>query len=904
LLLRQGTGATQTDAFTLQGAFVVAVAPGLMTLSASAFVQVLGLGSLATTGAFQFTSAGAAGFVTLGATLGNTNAVTRTGSGYSFDGRFRIEFNTTNALVNNVGGSGQNLAAGTFVRIVISGTNLTDPATLTLGAVRMSALFTLEAGTATVGTLPAAVLAITATNATLSVVAGSTTLFSMSADGALLLSSIGIAAKITLGASAESGPGYAFSGSFTLEANTMNAAIPTIITKTKSRSCPYVRIRVAGPGGTGNATLTVAGVNLVGTFTLTAGNQTINGTSQVALSLDATATLQLRAGGVRVFDLSVDGALLVFSGGTAVRLTVTQSTGGAPDTTLGFTVDSGMTFTFEAYTAASGSVTIPGTTGGAINAGLRVIATGNLNALGFTLTGAFSFAVGTITTGGTTQTGMLVTVGTATTPVTTTLGVGSTTFFTFTASGALQISSFGFAARLTLTSAAGASSVTFGQNATANGFSTTATFFFEANTTNRTTAITGIESGVFVRFGGTGTLAFRLAGADVFVATATLQFADSGSNLSLRIAGTVAVGFLGSFTVDRTLTLSVGGLAGVLELNTGASVALAGTRFDFNGRIQLQINTTSAALNRPSLVNIGSTAANPPVTVQNISVAGNTVSLLIAGRLQLQQGSGSGTDAFFADGNFVLTKSGANYSMSGDVRVDLSFLGRMIGTFGLTISSAGMAGVVRLAAGANTTLTGGAGFDVSGYFSLEFNTTSAAVPIVNGRVQVNDSHVVVLSGSVPLLENVTIDPFTVQLFVAGEIQLFQGSAQTDSFRLFGGISFAISTTGLHVVGDVALSVPRLTDLAGSVDFQMSAAGIVASITVGGSGQTTIDRTGFEVNARFRLEVNTTAGGGPIQRIRTDSATGAVVLSNGSPVFDTTGQFRHTVRLFCGRQHHL
>jgi hypothetical protein len=895
LLLRQGEGRDQTDAFLLRGGFEIGLSASALTLNALAFVEVLGLGTFAVGGAFQINSAGAAGILNLGAAPGSSATVTRAGSGYSFDGRFRLEFNTTGIAVTNVAGSGQNLVAGRYVRVLITGNNLGDPAVLALGAFQMSARFSLEAGTATVGGRATAVLAVTATDATLRVISGATNLFSMSADGALLLTPSGIAAKIALGANTATGPGYGLSGQFIFELNTTTLAIPTISGKTVDLAAgPYTRIAITGVGGTGNATLTVGGVNLVGQFTFTAGNQIINGTSQLALTLTAKAVLQLRAAGVRVFDLNLDGALAVFSGGTAAQLAVSQSAG--PEAVLGFTVSGGMAFTFEVFTAASGSVTLPKASS-PINAGLRIIANGSMTLGGFTLTGAFGFQVGQITTGGASQTGLLVTVGTAAVPVTTALRVGETTLFTFTASGALQVSSFGIAARLTLTSGAGVSNVTFGQNATANGFSVTGSFFFEVNTTNRTTAIAGIEAGVFVRFGGTATMGFRLAGVDAFTATGTLQFAVSGSNLSLRIAGSVNAGFLGSFSVDRTLTISAGGVVGVLDIGTGANASLTGARFSFNARLQLQINTTSTAVTLAvARVDINSTAATPEVTVQSVTVAAGTVSVLVAGRLQLQQGSGaSATDAFLADGNFTVTKSGANFAMAGDARVDLRFLGRMTGAFNVTVTSGGVAGVVRLANHANTTLNG-AGFRLNGFFSLEFNTTSASVTVTAGRVAFIENTVLVSNGAVQY-QDVTIPAFTVRLFVGGEIQLLQGAGQTNSFRLFGGMGLEVSASGLRVRGDLVLDLLRLANLSGSVDFQMSSAGIAATITVGTSGQTTVDRTGFVLNARFRLEVNTTASSATVQRIRVDATTGAVVFSGGVPVVDNITLPARTVRLF-------
>jgi hypothetical protein len=168
-------------------------------------------------------------------------------------------------------------------------------------------------------------------------------------------------------------------------------------------------------------------------------------------------------------------------------------------------------------------------------------------------------------------------------------------------------------------------------------------------------------------------------------------------------------------------------MVGVLRAATATNATLVGTGFDFNARLQLQINTTSSVQAvSVARVDIASTAATPPVANQTVNLSSGTISLLIAGRLQLKQGTGaSQTNAFFADANFILTSSGTTFSMSADARVDVQFLGRMTGTFSVTISSAGMAGVVRLANHANSTLNG-VGFRVNGYLSLEFNTSGSA----------------------------------------------------------------------------------------------------------------------------------------------------------------------------------
>ena len=702
----------------------------------------------------------------------------------------------------------------------------------------------------------------------------------MSASGALLLASTGIAAKITLGGSTTNGPGYTFSGGFTFELNTTTLAIPTIAGVTVNLDPgPYTRISITGPGGTGSATLTIGGVNIVGTTTLTAGSQVINGTSQNALTLTTSGTLQLRANGVRVFDLGISGALAVFSGGTAARLTLTQSAG--PDAALDFTfgLQANTSFTFEVFTGASGSVTIPNQT--PINAGLRVIASGNMALGGFLLGGTFTFQLGAITIGGATQTGVLATLTNGVALLT----AAGVPMFTFNASGALQISSTGVAARLALTTSGGASSASFTQtNNLGHGFRVDGTFFFEVNTTGLSTAIAGIEAGTFVRFGGSGSITFRVAGVDTFAATGTLQFKTNGATTNLRVAGSVALGFLGSMTVDASVTIMFNGffgVFGVLEAATATNNTLTGTGFNLNARLQLQINTTTTAqVISVDRVDINSTAATPPLVTQNVSIPAGVVSLLAAGRLQLRQGSGAGaTDAFFADGNFALAMSGASFSMSGASRVDVRFLGRLTGTFNVTLSSAGVSGAVQLASGANATLTGGTGFDVNGTFALQFNTTSAPVTI----------------------GGVTIAAFSVLVAVNGQIQLLQGSVGDPSFRLIGALTIEVSGANLRVRGDVSVDTIRFDNLAASLDLQISSAGILASVilgaTPGSSASTTIDRTGLELNARFRLEINTTASAGNVTRLQVDPATGLVVTSFGTPLTESVSIAARTARIF-------
>ena len=152
---------------------------------------------------------------------------------------------------------------------------------------------------------------------------------------------------------------------------------------------------------------------------------------------------------------------------------------------------------------------------------------------------------------------------------------------------------------------------------------------------------------------------------------------------------------------------------------------------------------------------------------------------------------------FGADGNFEVRVSGANFTMAGSSRVDLALLGRLAGDFSVTIdtagSDAGMFGFLRLGGGARLPLPG-ARFEVEGFLSLEFNTTGQARTLTNARPGFVDDFIVLSANGVATYNQTTILPAnTVQVFVAGSLQLKQGNPITDAFRLRGGLSLFLST---------------------------------------------------------------------------------------------------------------
>ena len=127
-------------------------------------------------------------------------------------------------------------------------------------------------------TITSAGIMVTA-QATLSIVVNGFTFFSLSANGALLINSNGIAASITLGANGTipTGTGFSFAGlTFIFEVNTTGSAVTTINNQVVNLPASAAFFEVAASGE-----LQLAGVvNVFGSFVFT-----INGTKmQIAIN--------------------------------------------------------------------------------------------------------------------------------------------------------------------------------------------------------------------------------------------------------------------------------------------------------------------------------------------------------------------------------------------------------------------------------------------------------------------------------------------------------------------------------------------------------------------------------------------------------------------------------------------
>ena len=195
----------------------------------------------------------------IGLTLG-VNALSG-GTGFSFNGTFSFELNTTSQSIPTIGGVNVNLLAGPYVRLVIAGAlQLGGDSTASF---KLQGSFRIQGG--------AAGLEVAADAHLKAIVAG-TTLLDLATTGALLIGKNGIAAKLSLGASFGSASTFLFTGNLTLAVNTTGQYVGSIAGQQVDLAAgTYVRIHIAG-------TLSVLNnsISATGTFDLTVGSTGLN----------------------------------------------------------------------------------------------------------------------------------------------------------------------------------------------------------------------------------------------------------------------------------------------------------------------------------------------------------------------------------------------------------------------------------------------------------------------------------------------------------------------------------------------------------------------------------------------------------------------------------------------------
>ena len=308
---------TATNGFLLNSAdfYLVAGTTGLaVSASATMVIEVGGtsLLSVSASGALFISSAGLAASLTVTTSFNDPSG----NSYYAFNGTFVLQVNTTgvsqtigSVTIPAAPNGSLNSSGGAYFQMHITGN-------LSLGTTNTN----LASATGMVMhgefylTVTSAGLAISASTTLHLVVAGSD-LFTFTANGALLITSSGIAAKISLTiGSGASGTGFTFGASmaFSLALNTTGSAVTVINNQTVNLPAgPYFQVKVSG-------NLTLAGVVTVqGSFTLT-----VNSTSVV---INLNASLNLFG---NVFTITGDAG--IYSNGIAINLTLSLGTNTSP----------------------------------------------------------------------------------------------------------------------------------------------------------------------------------------------------------------------------------------------------------------------------------------------------------------------------------------------------------------------------------------------------------------------------------------------------------------------------------------------------------------------------------------------------------------------------------------------
>ena len=242
---------------TLSGDFAFSDTTGTVVVAASNVSLSLGGGVLSITngtGALQITSGGVA------ASISGTLAVTLPGA--SFGGGFAIGINTGTAAVSTtLSVGGQNVAldlpAGPFVQVAATNT------TLTVAGQMLTGSFSVQSSTLADGT---SAVSIVASGVSLSLAGGAVTL--SGGQGALLVTSTGIAGQLSGAVAVSLGSSVAVSGAFSVAINTGTSAVNQTFTLGSSTVTlnvpggPYLEVQATG------ATVTVLGQTLTGNLAI------------------------------------------------------------------------------------------------------------------------------------------------------------------------------------------------------------------------------------------------------------------------------------------------------------------------------------------------------------------------------------------------------------------------------------------------------------------------------------------------------------------------------------------------------------------------------------------------------------------------------------------------------------
>ncbi len=393
------------------------------------------------------------------------------------------------------------------------------------------------------------------------------------------------------------------------------------------------------------------------------------------------------------------------------------------------------------------------------------------------------------------------------------LDAGGTTILSFDANGGVSITSQGLVAGLELTPVTALPA--------GLGFTLSAGFLLEANTTGQSETIGGVAVPADPQ-GVTGPYALVEASGNLsvgsFALTGSFYFLVDKSELQLQFEATAALGPLGQAAIDGDVVIgsyngSSVGIYGILQaaLLTSPNIPEISLNLDF----QFEINTTNMS---QTITGFSVDPTTGSITTgQQIAIPSNFIEIAAGGQLTI-------VNLFDVQGQFDITISSAGLEINADATLS--------GFFGTSLGLNAEIGLFNSSSQGSGGLVVDAGLTLNGSLPLGLLSVSASpVILINTsnqtldgvapdtyEVQLNNADVnfLGLQASGTLIVGVTdgifeidvpsSDPLQLSFFGLGGVSISGYIDSNGQFSLTGSVGFQLGQSGNEIWGSLQITI--------------------------------------------------------------------------------------------------